>query len=404
MNQFSRGPEKTNALTHGEDIVYGDEAEKADLKSLEARTDFDALRLKRLLSLPDLTRKENSPIKFVIDKILSLPLFSGFDVVKIPETIRVREAFDLFDFPADHPSRRPTDTYFISSDRILRTHTTSMWLYYLTDPKILKKLGEKGFVGELSFGKVYRKDEIDRKHFPVFHQIDGLYLVKRSEKVIELKDLQNVLAEIVKGVFSPQIEYRFLDDAFPFTDPSTQIEIKFPAPEGSGRGNDWLEVVGAGIVRKSTLEHLGVDPKVYNGWAFGFGVERLAMLRAKIPDIRVLWSEDKRITSQFTGFDSTYKEISKYPSIIRDISFIVSKEVAPNRFYEIVRELGGDLVEEVGMTDEYENDVKLGKDKKSYTFRIVYRSFERTLTNDEVNEIHKKIEALTTQDLKAVIR
>jgi phenylalanyl-tRNA synthetase alpha chain len=279
-----------------------------------------------------------------------------------------------------------------------------MWLYYLTDPKILKKLGEKGFVGELSFGKVYRKDEIDRKHFPVFHQIDGLYLVKRSEKVIELKDLQNVLAEIVKGVFSPQIEYRFLDDAFPFTDPSTQIEIKFPAPEGSGRGNDWLEVVGAGIVRKSTLEHLGVDPKVYNGWAFGFGVERLAMLRAKIPDIRVLWSEDKRITSQFTGFDSTYKEISKYPSIIRDISFIVSKEVAPNRFYEIVRELGGDLVEEVGMTDEYENDVKLGKDKKSYTFRIVYRSFERTLTNDEVNEIHKKIEALTTQDLKAVIR
>jgi phenylalanyl-tRNA synthetase alpha chain len=384
------------APTGGENLRYTDPAEQKVLEDLGARTDFDALRLKRIIALPDLTRKQNSPVKFIIDRILQLPLFAGFDVTQIPETIRAADAFDLFDFPADHPSRKETDTYFVANDRILRTHTTSMWLYYLSDPKILEKLNTRGWVGELCFGKVYRKDEIDRKHFPVFHQIDGMYLVKRSEKVLGLKDLQDVLVQIVQGVFGSNIEYRFLDDAFPFTDPSTQIEIKF--------NNDWLEVVGAGIVRKSTLEHLGVDPNLYNGWAFGFGVERLAMQKMEIPDIRVLWSDDERITSQFKNFDSMYKEVSKYPSVIRDISFIVKKEVVPNRFYDIVREIGGDLVEEVQLTDQYENEKKLGAENKSYTFRIVYRSFERTLTNEEVNGVHKKIEDLVKQDLEATIR
>ncbi len=402
--KFIRKDPAASAPTGGQSIRYTDPEEEKALEELSSRKDFDALRLKRILELPDLTRKESSPIKFVVDKILTLPLFSKFDVVKIPETISAHDAFDLFDFPADHPARRPTDTYFLNADRILRTHTTSMWLYYLADSDIKEKLETWGWVGELAFGKVYRKDEIDRKHFPVFHQIDGLYLVKRSERIIGLTDLQNVLSEIVKSVFGSEIEYRFLEDTFPFTDPSTQIEIKFPAPEGSGKNHDWLEVVGAGVVRNSTLEHLGVDPTVYNGWAFGFGVERLAMQKMNIPDIRVLWSDDPRITKQFTGLESTYQEISKYPSVIRDISFIVSKDIVPNRFYDIVRELGGDLVEEVQMTDQYENDAKLGADKKSYTFRIVYRSFERTLTNDEVNGIHQKIEVLTRQDLGAVIR
>jgi phenylalanyl-tRNA synthetase alpha chain len=403
--RFKKKKNSAPAPTGGEEIVYEDPRETDVLEKLQTRTDFDALRLKRLLALSDLTRKQNSPVKLVIDRILTLPLFKGFDIAQIPETIEAHDAFDLFDFSADHPSRRETDTYFISPDRILRTHTTSMWLYYLTDPDIRKKFDERGWIGELCYGKVYRKDEIDRKHFPVFHQIDGLYLVKRSEKMIGLKDLQEVLSEIVKSVFGPDIEYRFLEDTFPFTDPSTQIEIKFPAlSESSGKGDDWLEVVGAGIVRKSTLEHLGIDPREYNGWAFGFGVERLAMQKMDIPDIRVLWSDDKRITGQFTSINSRYKEVSKYPSVLRDISFIVRKDVVPNRFYDIVRELGGDLVEEVRLTDSYENDTKLGADKKSYTFRIIYRSFERTLTNEEINEVHRKIEKLTEQDLQAVIR
>lgn len=384
------------APTGGEAVLYHDPEEAPILAALEERTDFEAMRLKRLMALPDLTRKENSPVKFLVDALLTIPAFRGFDVAQIPETITVRKAFDLFDFPENHPSRRETDTYFVGLERILRTHTTSMWLYYLHDPKTLQKLEEEGSVGLLAYGKVYRKDEIDRKHFPVFHQIDGLFLQKREKKTITLQDLQDVLAQVVRAAFGDAIEWRFLDDAFPFTDPSTQVEVKF--------NNDWLEVVGAGLVRGSVLQKLGVDPKIYNGWAFGFGVDRLAMMKMGIPDIRVLWSDDPRITKQFTSIDSTYSEVSKYPSIVRDISFVVPKEVVPNRFYEIVREVGGNLVEEVKLIDEYENEAKLGVGKKSYTFRTTYRSFERTLTNEEVNDIHHRVEELVREELGAVVR
>ncbi len=377
-------------------IAYEDFEEEKILLELGKRSDFDALRLKRLLSLPDLTRRANSPIKFLIDKILTLTDFQNFDIVKTPETITVKNSFDVFNFPADHPGRQPTDTFFIAPQRVLRTHTTSMWLYYLEDPEIRKKLEERGWLGELCYGKVYRKDEIDAKHFPVFHQIDGLYIAKIGKEKITLKTLESVLASIVRGIFGPKVEFRFLKDDFPFTNPSTQVEIKW--------GSDWYEVVGAGIVHTEVLKNFNLDPAVYNGWAFGFGLERLAMIKNKIPDIRIFWSEDKRIVGQFTSGDSIYKEVSKYPAVIRDISFMAAKDIALNRFYEIVRHFAGELVEEVKLTDQYEDEAKFGKNKKSYTFRIIYRSPERTLTNAEINEIHKQIEELVKKELGAVIR
>ncbi|MEK7611780.1 MAG: hypothetical protein AAB407_00290 [Patescibacteria group bacterium] len=393
---FPRKDERIDSRTGGEAITYLDSEETPVLESLKKRKDFDALRFLRLINLPDLTRKENSPVKLVIDTIVSLPLFKDFDIASIPETITTEYNFDLFDFPSDHPARRPTDTYFITPERLLRTQTTSMWMYYLLDPNIVKKLETRGWLGVLSYGKVYRKDEIDRKHSPIFHQIDGLFLTRRSEKVITLDDLHGVLTNIVQSVFGPNIEARFLDDNFPYTHPSTQMEIKFKG--------EWLEILGAGLARETTLKNLNIDPQVYNGWAFGFGVERLAMQKMNIPDIRILWSDNPRITKQFTSVDSQYEEISKYPTVTRDISFIVNSDVVPNRFYEIVRELGKDLIEEVQLIDEYENEKKLGEGKKSYTFRIVYRSFARTLTNDEVSAVHHAIEHQTTEELRAVIR
>ena len=161
-NQFKRQSLGV-APTGGEAILYTDSEEALVIQDLEKRTDFEAMRLKRLLALPDLTCKIGSPVKFVLDKILTLPILETFDVLKIPETISVENNFDLFDFPAEHPARRETDTYFLSANRILRTHTTSMWLYYLTDPENLKKLKERGWVGLLAYGKVYRK-EIGRAH------------------------------------------------------------------------------------------------------------------------------------------------------------------------------------------------------------------------------------------------
>jgi phenylalanyl-tRNA synthetase alpha chain len=310
--------------------------------------------------------------------------------------------------PKDHPSRGVTDTYYIDETHVLRTQTTVMWSYYLKDKEVLARLKKDGEVKALSKGIVFRKDEIDRHHFPAFHQIDGLYICKRSKKIIKLEDLEAVQIDMAKSVLGDDIEYKFLVDSFPFTTPSVEMDVMF--------NGDWMEVNGAGLVHAQVLKNFGLDPEVYNGWAFGFG-DRLAMVRMEIPDIRILWSDDPRITSQFKNINSKYKEVSKYPGTFRDISFIINKNVNLNNYYEIVRDCAenscpaGDdecsnagVIEEVKLIDQFENDKKFGADKKSYTFRIVYQSHERTLTNEEVNKIQDEIIAKTKSELQAVIR
>ncbi|HNU97012.1 MAG TPA: hypothetical protein PK234_02815 [Candidatus Portnoybacteria bacterium] len=370
-------------------------AEKLE-QEIKTKKDTNAIRIQRLLSLPDLSRKENSPIKFIIDKIVAIPEFKDFDVIKTPEIVSVRNNFDLLNAPEDHPSRKETDTYFLNKDYVLRTQTTVMWPFYLQRSEVIKQLEKAGEIGLLSFGKVYRKDEIDRSHFPIFHQIDGLYICKIKDKEIGMKELQDVLSMIAKNLYGDKVNYKFLEDSFPFTDPSTQIEIQ--------QGDKWLEIVGAGVVHKQVLKNLNIDPEIYNGWAFGFGIERLAMVKMGIPDIRIFWSEDPRITSQFKDINSQYKEVSKFPMTYRDISFIIDKSTSLNNYYEIIRDCAGNLVEAVETLDKYENEEKFGKDKISYTFRITYRSPERTLTNEEINIIQNKIRVRTAQDLQAVLR
>jgi len=377
-------------------IVINDPNEGILIKELEQRTDIKAERIKRMLKLPDLTKKENSPVKILVDQILKLPRFSDFGLVDFPRVVTVQDNFDLLNTPKDHPSRKETDTYYLTDKDILRTQTTTMWPFCLRDKDILKTLEDKGEFGALSTGIVFRKDEIDRNHFPAFHQIDGLYICKKDKKVITQKDLEAVEIDIAKSIFGQEVEYKFLVDSFPFTDPSVEMDIKF--------NNDWLEVVGSGLVHTEVLKNFGLDPEVYNGWAFGFGIDRLAMIKMGITDIRILWSDDERITSQFKDINSKYKEVSKYPETSRDISFIIDKSVNLNNYYEIVRDFAENLIEEVKLVDEFENDEKFGKDKKSYTFRITYCSPERTLTSEEVNAIQEKIRDKTKTDLNAVLR
>jgi len=363
---------------------------------IEKKEDIDSLRIKRLLNYLDLSRKDNSPIKFIVDKILGMPRFKDFDIIEIPEIVSVKNNFDLLNTPRDHPSRRKTDTYYLNEEYILRTHTTTMWSFYLKRPEILKKL-EKGEVLKcLCYGKVFRKDEIDRSHFPIFHQIDGLYICKKEKKDMGIKDLSEVLVDIAKNIYGDSIEYRISEDTFPFTDPSIEVEIK--------KGDSWIEILGAGMVHKDVLSKFDLDSNIYNGWAFGFGLERLAMAKMNIPDIRIFWSRDKRITNQFKDLDNEYKEVSKYPMTYRDISFIVSKKTNLNNYYEIVRDYAKNLIEEVSLIDKYENSEKIGDNKISYTFRITYRSHERTLTNNEINKIQGKIRKKTSQELSATLR
>ncbi len=376
-------------------ISIQDSMEKEALVLLDKRADFKALRMKRLLALPDLTKKANSPVKLLFDRILELPRFKDFDVVDFPRIVTVEQDFDLLNTPKDHPSRRETDTYYVTDDLLLRTQMTAFWSFYLKDKEVLKRLETEGEIAALAPGIVYRKDEIDRHHFPAFHQIDGLLICKKSKKVVTQDDLKEVQADLAKGIFGQDIEYKFLDDDFPYTVQSLEMDIMF-------NGN-WLEVNGAGLVNPIVLKKFGLDPEVYNGWAFGFG-ERLAMIKMGIPDIRILWSDDPRITKQFTSIDSVYREVSKYPPVVRDISFIVDKDVQLNNYYEIVRECAGNLIEEVKLIDTFENAKKFGAGKVSHTFRITYRSPERTLTNEEVNVIQDTIAEKTKVELHAVVR
>jgi phenylalanyl-tRNA synthetase alpha chain len=376
-------------------IIIDDKKEQALIKELEGRTDIKAERIKRLLKLPDLTKKENSPVKILFDQILKLSRFKDFDIVDFPKIITVEQDFDLLNTPKDHPSRRETDTYYINEEYLLRTQTTAFWSFYLKDKTVLERLENDGEIKALAPGIVYRKDEIDRSHYPAFHQIDGLLICRKDKKIITQQDLKDVQVDLAKGIFGEDIEYKFLDDNFPYTVESLEMDIMF--------NGKWLEVNGAGLVNPVCLKTFGIDPEIYNGWAFGFG-DRLAMIKMGISDIRVLWSGDTRITGQFKDINSRYKEVSKYPEITRDISFIIDKNINLNNYYEIVRDFAENLIEEVKLLDSYEDDAKFGKDKKSYTFRIIYRSPERTLTNEEINKIQEEIREETVKELNAILR
>ncbi len=365
------------------------------LDKVEARQDAEGLRIKRFLAMPDLSRTEGSPIKEVVERILALPDFAGLDVIEVPEIVPTDIHFDLFDFPADHPARSKSDTYYVDDNHILRTHTTVMWYYYLQDPDVKRRMAEGEPVGCFCFGKVYRKDEIDRNHMNVFHQIDGWYLAPKDKKIIGAKELEEALRGIGRAVFGPDTPLNIIPDTFPFTDPSRQMEVE--------KKGVWLEVLGSGVVKGSVLEKFGVDSSKWNGWAFGPGIERLAMVSMELPDIRLLWSQDERVKKQLK-LGQKFKEVSKYPPIVRDISFIVHKDFIPNNYFDLIRDIGGDLVEEVHLLDKYENAEKFGPDKISYTYRITYRSIDRTLTTEEIEPLQERVISETKKQFQAEIR
>jgi phenylalanyl-tRNA synthetase alpha chain len=369
--------------------------EKEILSKIEDRKDTEASQIKRYLAMPDLSRLSSSPISEIVQRIISEPDFQNFDIIKTPEIVTTDITFDLYNFAPNHPARSKSDTYFINDKYILRPHTTIMWYYYLSQPAIKEKIEKNETLGFFSFGKVYRKDEIDRNHMNVFHQMDGGFLIPKSKKEIGIEDLQNVLAGIAQAVFGPKIKYRFNKDTFPYTDPSLEMEIEI--------NNKWIEVLGCGIMTDSIIKNLGLDPNKWSNWAFGFGLERLAIISMDLPDIRLLWSQDERVLKQLK-LGNKFIPVSKYPPIVRDISFIVPNTFIPNDYFDLIREIASDLVEEIKLLDKYENTERFGLNKISYAFRITYRSLDRTLLSEEINELHKKIEATTSKNFDATIR
>jgi phenylalanyl-tRNA synthetase alpha chain len=368
---------------------------KEILKNLESRNDVDSMRIKRYLTMPDLSRTPGSPIAEIVERIINLPEFKDLDIIEVPEIVPADISFDLFDFPADHPARSKSDTYYVDKNNILRTHTTVMWYYYLQQEEVKRRMANEEPVGCFSYGKVYRKDEIDRNHMNVFHQIDGWYLAPKDKKIIGKEELDTELRNIAKAVFAPNTNIKIFDDTFPYTDPSLQMEV-----EKKGK---WLEVLGSGVVKGSVLEKFGIDSSKWNGWAFGPGIERLAMASMSLPDMRLFWSEDPRVKKQLI-LGHEFKDVSKYPPIVRDISFVVKNNFVPNDYFDLVRETAPELIEQVELLDKYENAEKFGAGKISYAYRITYRSIERTLISSEIDELHKKIEKATEKAFGAQIR
>ena len=364
-------------------------------------------RIIRVHDMPNLSSLEWHPIKMVIDKIVESPFFNWFNHVEVPEVVWEFETFDLFNFPEDHVARRPSDSYFInkSDDKknsmLLRPHTSVMWYHYLLKQWWKEKLEKEGEIKALSWWKVYRVDELDKTHHECFHQIDWLRISEKSKEIINQDTLKEVLSNTIKALFWEDIEYRFNVDQFPYTVDSLEVEVMY--------NWKWLEVLWAWVVHPTVLEKLWLDSEKYNWWAFWFWVDRLRMAFKQVPDIRIFWSNDDRIKKQWWNFEP-YKEVSNFPPVYKDISFITSKESFIRDLNEeeksweleltketeadlfslsaIIRDVAWDLVEEVKIIDMYENNKKFWDTNKSVTIKIVFRSIERTLTDEEINLLY----------------
>lgn len=418
-----------------------------------------------------LHQQENHPIsitrKLIESRFPGYQHHNEFDPV-----VTVGQNFDSLGFPLDHPGRSRTDTYYINKDTVLRTHTSAH------QADVFRANTSDGFTISAD---VYRRDAIDRSHYPVFHQMEGAMTWDRNalpegktlaqqiwEDVEKLpkpdivvedpnptthpernplqkphtqeeaeavaahlkRSLENVVVEIfskakeaaaastideVRNQAQSQepLKVRWIEAYFPFTSPSWELEIFWQG--------DWLEVLGCGVISQPLLDNADAPTRV--GWAFGIGLERIAMLLYEIPDIRLFWSKDSRFLSQFDEKKiRRFVPFSKYPAAPRDVAFwlpksaaqddvvtatasntsstpspaggLASEAVAPalafheNDIMEIVRSAAGDSVEDVTLVDEFTHP-KTGR--RSLCYRINYRSLESTLTKEQANDMHEKI-------------
>jgi len=304
--------------------------------------------------------------------------------------------FDEVLVPKDHVSRSPNDTYYIDDDTVLRCHTSAHQAGMLRE-------GHRNF---LVTGDVYRRDTIDATHYPVFHQMEGVRVFDPEEWEAAGKDGTEMAAEELKAVLEGlaqhlfgEVEMRWVDAYFPFTEPSFELEIFFKG--------EWLEVLGCGVMEQAILKDAGCEGK--RAWAFGLGLERLAMVLFDIPDIRLFWSEDERFNKQFQAGcfraggvgGPKFKTFSKYPPCLKDVSFWVNEEFTENNLCELVRNVAGDLVESVILIDDFTNKKT---NKQSNCYRVTYRSMERSLTTEEINVLQETVREKMVNEMKLELR
>ena len=230
------------------------------------------------------------PVTLVRRELIDIFAGMGFDVFEGPEIEKDYYNFQALNIPADHPARDMQDTFFITGEFLLRSQTSSGQIRVMENKKPPIKV--------LSPGRVFRSDS-DATHSPMFHQMEGLVV----DKGITLNDLKGMLDEFARRMFSKETKVRLRPSYFPFTEPSVEVDLSCSACGGKGcricKGTGWIEVLGAGVVNRRVLENCGIDPDVYTGFAFGMGLERIAMIKYGIGDIRLLFEGDVRFLKQF---------------------------------------------------------------------------------------------------------
>ncbi|KAL2021518.1 hypothetical protein VTK56DRAFT_7017 [Thermocarpiscus australiensis] len=405
----------------------------------------------------------------IVESVFPGPTYRYYN--EFDPVVSTYENFDSLGFPPDHPGRARSDTYYINKDTLLRTHTSA-------HEAQLFRASESG--GYLISADVYRRDEVDRSHYPVFHQMEGARVWDRNrvprgdiaravyddlarlpthnmtvedpnppfhpernplqaahhapeEAAAVAAHLKRSLELMVNEIFSraanaaaatatatataaaaataEPLRVRWVEAYFPFTSPSWELEVFYQG--------DWLEVLGCGVSKQELLVNAGVPSQM--GWAFGIGLERIAMLLFQIPDIRLFWSRDPRFLGQFSGVEDDpsrlrpFVPFSKHPACYKDVSFWLRATSAAggntrhanvvdfheNDLMEVVRDVAGDTVEDVKLVDEFTHP-KTGR--KSMCYRINYRSLERTLTNRQANEMHDRVVRALVERLGVEVR
>ena len=231
------------------------------------------------------------PLNTVLDDMINIFQSMGFDVVDGPEVETDHYNFECLNVPADHPARDMQDTFYLAENLLLRTQTSAAQIRTMET--------RKPPIRVICPGRVFRADEVDATHSPVFHQIEGLVV----DKGITMCDLKGVLEDFAQEIYGSDTKVKFRPSFFPFTEPSVEVDVTCSECGGKGcrvcKGSGWIEILGAGMVHPNVLRSCGIDPDEYSGFAFGIGLDRLTTTRYKISDIRLLFENDKRFLDQF---------------------------------------------------------------------------------------------------------
>lgn len=226
------------------------------------------------------------PMSIVLEQLLDIFTGMGFEAVEGPEVELDHYNFELMNIPKNHPARDAQDTFYIDDNVVLRTHTSPVQARIMTTRKPPIRI--------VSFGRVYRADEADATHSPVFHQLEGLVI----DEDISMGDLKGTLDTFARRLYGEGVTTRFRPSFFPFTEPSAEVDLTCAACRGKGcricKDTGWIEVLGSGMVNPKVLEMCGIDSRKYSGFAFGMGVERLSNLKYNVPDMRYLYENDVR--------------------------------------------------------------------------------------------------------------